>query len=114
MAHFNAGRFFEAHEAFEALLDTVEDDDRWPLVLGLVQVAVGYHKWSSGHPGAATMLARGLEKLAPFPPLAWGVAVERLRRRIRADLARLARDPAREWRPHASPRLLWQPTACNS
>ena len=88
--HFNSGRFFEAHEAFEDLLDAVEDDGRWELLLALVQVAVGYHKATAGHPGAARMLRLGTEKLAPFPPLAWGVDIEHLRRCTADDLAALA------------------------
>ena len=86
---FNAGEFFEAHEGFEELLDEVEGDDRWNLLVALIQVAVGYHKLISDHPGAARMLRLGAEKLVAFPPVAWGVAVERLRRRIAEDLAAL-------------------------
>ena len=84
---FNRGEFFEAHEAFEAVLDDVEGDGRWELVVALVQVAVAYHKAASGHPGDARMLALAAEKLAAFPPVAWGVAVEALRRRVATDLA---------------------------
>ena len=91
---FNAGEFFEAHEAFEECLDEVEDDDRWTLLLGLIQVAVGYHKHASGHPGAARMLGLGTEKLAPLPDVAWGVHIEVLRRRVASDLAALARGDA--------------------
>ena len=88
---FNAGEFFEAHEEFEDCLDAVEDDDRWTLLLGLIQVAVGYHKHTAGHPGAERMLGLGAAKLAPLPDVAWRVHVEVLRRRVAADLAALAR-----------------------
>src|SRR5262245_40114114 len=88
---FNAGEFFEAHEAFEDCLEGVEDDDRWILLLGLIQVAVGYHKHTAGHPGAERMLGLGSAKLAPLPDVAWGVHVEALRQRVAADLATLAR-----------------------
>lgn len=84
---FNAGEFFEAHEAFEELLDQVEGDDRWDLLLALIQVAVGYHKCAHGHPGCARMLGLGAAKLAPFPPVARGVDVAALRQRVAADLA---------------------------
>src|SRR5262245_46096169 len=86
VALFNSGQFFEAHEAFEDLLDQVEEDERWDLLLALIQVAVGYHKAASGHPGAARMLGLGAEKLAAFPPTAWGIDVEDLRRRVADDL----------------------------
>ena len=84
---FNAGDFFAAHEAFEDALDQAEGDGRWELLLALVQVAVGYHKAASGHAGAARMLGLGAAKLAAFPPLAWGVAVGDLSRRVAEDLA---------------------------
>lgn len=88
--HFNAGRYFEAHEAFEELLDAVEADARWDLLVALVQVAVGYHKCSSGHPGAEVMLEKGLGKLVPFADDAGGMAVGALGARVAADLAALA------------------------
>jgi hypothetical protein len=88
LRHFNAGRFFEAHEVFEDLLDDV-DDARWELLVGLVQVAVGYHKWSAGHPGASRMLRLGAGKLAALPTVAYGVAVASLRDRAEADAATL-------------------------
>ena len=85
VALFNAGRFFEAHEAFEDLLDEVEVDARWDLLVALIQVAVGYHKWTSGHVGAARMLGLGRDKLAAFPDVAWGVDVGVLRARVAED-----------------------------
>jgi len=91
VACFNAGAFFEAHEAFEELLDAVESDGRWELLVALIQVAVGYHKAASGHPGAERMLALGGEKLAVFEDESFGVNVGALRARVAADLA-AARD----------------------
>ena len=86
---FNAGAFFEAHEAFEDLLDEVEGDARWDLLVALIQVAVGYHKCVAGHEGAARMLRLGSEKLEHFPAVAYGVAVGRLRERAVEDAALL-------------------------
>jgi hypothetical protein len=88
---FNAGAFFEAHEAFEETLDAVEGDDRWELLVALIQVAVGYHKAANGLPGAAHMLALGAAKLAAFPDVAWGVAIAPLRRRAADDAVRIER-----------------------
>ena len=91
---FNSGRYFEAHEALEDALDAVEDDDTtWQLFLGLIRVAVGYHKWVAGYPGAQTMLAMGLDTLAPLPDECGGVRLETLRQRVRQDLARLDQLP---------------------
>ena len=87
---FNSGRFFEAHEAFEELLDDVEADGRWDLLVALIQVAVGYHKLASGYDGAARMLGLGVEKLRAFPATAWTVDVAALRTRVAEDVAALA------------------------
>jgi predicted metal-dependent hydrolase len=93
VALFNAGSYFEAHEAFEELLDEVEEDERWDLLIALVQVAVGYHKWTSGHPGAARMFGLGGDKLAAFPDVACGIDVGELRARVAQD--RVAADGSR-------------------
>jgi uncharacterized protein len=90
VALFNDGRFFEAHEAFEELLDDVEEDERWDLLVALIQVAVGYHKLASGHPGSARMLELGLTKLGAFADRACGVDVAALRRRVASDLAAMS------------------------
>ena len=109
VALFNAGRFFEAHEVFEELLDDVEEDERWNLLVALIQVAVGYHKWTSGHPGAARMLGLGLEKLAAFPDEACGIDVGMLRTRVAGDRTAAEADITPMVR---SPRiLLIEPTA---
>ncbi|MGH7895593.1 MAG: DUF309 domain-containing protein [Candidatus Binatia bacterium] len=89
LRHFNRGAYFEAHEAFEECLDEVEADERWDLLVALIQVAVGYHKLASGNVGAARMLLLGAEKLAVFPDVACGVVVGPLRRRAESDAAAL-------------------------
>lgn len=85
----NAGRYFEAHEVLEDGLEAAPDH-LWDLFLGLIQIAVGYHKvtqhlWS----GASKMLDRGFEKVAPFPPEAAGLNLEALRQRVHADIEKL-------------------------
>ena len=89
LREYNAGRFFECHEALEELLDDTAEAD-WSFVLGLIQVAVGYHKLTSGHPGGEKLLAMGLEKLAPYADDHGGLDVARLRAGVEADLARVA------------------------
>jgi hypothetical protein len=86
---FNAGRYFEAHEVLEDGLEVVPDD-LWNLFIGLIQIAVGYHKvtqqlWS----GARHMLAIGLRKVEPFPADAAGVNLAALRQRAHTDVERL-------------------------
>lgn len=66
--HFNAGRYFDAHEAWEEIWrsTTPEPKDLWR---GLIQIAVGlYHHLERGNPSAARrVLTRGLRRLEPFP-----------------------------------------------
>ena len=86
---FNAGRYFEAHEQLEDALDGVSSE-LWDLFIGLIQIAVGYHKatqhlWN----GAAGMLQRGLDKIAPYPETAAGLRLEALRQRVRDDITSL-------------------------
>jgi predicted metal-dependent hydrolase len=62
--HFNAGRFFEAHEAWEEAWRAESGTARL-LLQGLIQVAAGYHKAFHGRrpDGCARLLTAGLEKL---------------------------------------------------
>lgn len=60
---FDGGRYFEAHEVWEALWKR-EEGDRRLLLHGLIQVAAAFVKWTRGEPrGAARLLERGTEKL---------------------------------------------------
>lgn len=86
---FNAGRYFEAHEVIEDGLEQAPDD-LWELCIGLIQIAVGYHKTTQGlQRGAAKMLGLGLEKVEPFTADAGGLNLEALRHRVRQDIERL-------------------------
>jgi uncharacterized protein len=110
--HFNAGRFFEAHEAFEEMLEQVESDARWELTVALVQVAVAYHKASAGHPGVERMLQLADGKLEAFPKLVAGIDVDALRRRLADDRAILARDGSLSARLRdAPPRIVMRGSA---
>lgn len=64
---FNAGRYFEAHEAWEDLWRPT----RGPLRLfyqGLVQAAVGMHHLTRGNAnGARAQLSKSLSKLEQYP-----------------------------------------------
>ncbi len=63
-ALFNAGRFFEAHEAWEDAWRQETGRGR-RLLQGLIQIAAGLHKASGGAAGAcARLLEAGLEKIA--------------------------------------------------
>ena len=64
---FNAGRYFEAHEAWEE----VWREARGPLRLfyqGLIQAAVGLHHLGQGNlKGATAQLRKSLSKLDQYP-----------------------------------------------
>ncbi len=93
---FNSGRYFEAHEHLEEALDEVEhDDNTWRLFIGLIRIAVGYHKCAQGYPGRRNMLELGLETLGPLPDGCAGVALEALRDRVGYDLSWLDTEPER-------------------
>ena len=88
---FNSRQYFEAHERLEEGLETA-DDHEFALLLGLIQVAVGYHKLSQGLTGGgAQMLARGVRKLEALAPASTELRIELLLRRARADIDAVAR-----------------------
>ena len=107
LREFNAGRFFECHEVLEDLLETTGRDD-WDFILGLIQVAVGYHKLTHRYAGGEKLLAMGLAKLAPYGASHGGLDLEVLRGAVRGDLARAAAARARGTPPGplAPPRLM--------
>ena len=86
---FNVGDYFEAHEILEAGLEELPNES-WDLFIGLIQIAVGYHKITQRlERGAARMLKIGLNKVAGYPSGAGSVNLEPLRRRVRADITLL-------------------------
>jgi predicted metal-dependent hydrolase len=82
VALFNAGQFFDAHEALEDVWR--EAQGRRKLFLqALIQIAVGLHHHGRGNPaGARSLLARGGKKLAGYPAAYAGLDVARLRRAV--------------------------------
>lgn len=65
--HFNAGRFFLAHEAWETAWHPSPDDERdfWQ---GITQIAVGFtHHQRGNTTGCVTLLRRGADKLGRYP-----------------------------------------------
>ncbi len=86
---FNAGRYFEAHEAWEDLWRPT----RGPLRLfyqGLVQAAVGLHHLGQGNlNGAQAQLGKSLSKLEQYPERFCQIDNGRLV----ADLRRVLDDP---------------------
>jgi predicted metal-dependent hydrolase len=90
---FNAGRYFEAHEAFEDLWRLTSG----PLKLyyqGLVQAAVGLHHLGAGNlNGATAQLQKSLSKLEQYPVLFSNIDNGSLVADLRIVLNQMTPDP---------------------
>lgn len=92
IAHFDAGNFFPAHEAWETAWHAAPEDERdfWQ---GITQVAVGFTHQQRGNPtGATTLLDRGAAKLAKYPDGYKGFPTARIGAAARAAAAAIARN----------------------
>lgn len=79
LAHFNAKRFFEAHEFWEEIW-LVETEPEKTFLQGLIQITAAFHHHQSGNPeGAESLLAAGIVKLLRFPEDHRGLAIGALR-----------------------------------
>ena len=92
---FNAGRFFEAHEAWEAAW-LREQEHPWvrTLLQGLIQVAAAFHQALDRRnaSGCARLLAAGGTRLETLPDSCAGLALASLRKAVSNALAK-----ARAW-----------------
>lgn len=78
-ACYRRGEYFEAHEHWEDLWNTLEGD-RKLLVQGMIQVAAAWVKRQRGEPvGMCRLLEHALRRWRSLPDTVWGVDVERLR-----------------------------------
>lgn len=83
---FNAGGWYEAHEALEHEWHAERGEDR-RLYQGILQIGVGLHHARSGnHRGAVLLLTDGIEKTARFTPAHRGLDIARLVREAQACL----------------------------
>ena len=90
LAHFNAGRFFEAHEAWEEIW-LGETEPEKTFLQGIIQVAAAFHHYSRGnHRGMKSLLAAGITKLERFSHSHRGIALEQLRVTARQWVAALS------------------------
>jgi predicted metal-dependent hydrolase len=99
----NEGSHYEAHEAWEELW-IEENDDAYRLFLqGLIQVTSAFHKvfFQKQPLSAGRLLARGLEKLAPYPDDYLGVGLGSFRSgaKVCAELLASGGTPTREQVP---------------
>ena len=73
IAHFNAGQFFEAHDAWEAVWMDYHGPSR-RFYQGLIQMAVSLHHFGNGNiRGARKLYAGSLDKLGSYMPSHLGV-----------------------------------------
>ena len=76
---FNAGRFFECHEAWERVWNRSEGDEKLA-IQGLIQAAVAIlHLERGNHEGAESLYAKARAKLDPLPDNFRQVAIADLR-----------------------------------
>jgi hypothetical protein len=79
LAHFNAKKFFEAHEFWEEIW-LVESEPEKTFLQGLIQVTAAFHHRQRGNPeGVELLLAAGIVKLLRFPEDHRGLAIGELR-----------------------------------
>jgi uncharacterized protein len=91
--HFDAQRYYDAHESWEDLWRTLDGQDRL-FVQALIQAAVALHHLGRGNLAGARQLARAtFSKLSLLPPAYWGLDCEALA----ADLS-LRLDPVLQGR----------------
>ena len=83
---FNQARFWEAHEAWEAVWLRHPEDGRF-FIQGLIQLAAAYHQLRRRiYRGFLIHLRRAQERLVLFPDRFLGVDVAGLRKEIRGAL----------------------------
>jgi DUF309 family protein family protein len=80
---FNRRKFFEAHEALEAVWLKAEGDDK-VLLHGLIQIAAAFHHFQRRNvPGFRSLLEKGSRKLERFGEERDGIDLGRLGEAIR-------------------------------
>lgn len=86
---FNRQLFFECHETLEELWLEERGEDR-KFYQGIIQIAAGYYKLQQGVPvGAIKLWRMGVDKIALYGPVFYGINVESLIEAVRANLAQL-------------------------
>ncbi len=79
LGHFNAKKFFEAHEFWEEIW-LVESEPEKTFLQGLIQITAAFHHRQRGNPeGVELLLASGIVKLLRFPADHRGLAIGELR-----------------------------------
>ena len=84
--HFNAGRYFPAHEAWETAWKQARDTDDAEFFKGLSQLGAGYtHLLRGNRHGAFTLLRRAAGRIARYPRGHQGIDTEAVANRAETD-----------------------------
>ena len=110
LALFNAGKFWEAHEAWEQIWRRHAEPWRF-FIQGLIQAAAAYHQLRRGiHHGTVKHLKNALAKLEVAPADFAGLDLEALRVELRQLVARFEDMPPEEFVAYKNietPKLCW-------
>lgn len=80
---FNAKKFFEAHEALEAIWLNAAGEEKI-FLHGLIQVAAAFHHFTRGNlAGFRSLLDKGLKKLEKFGDVKDGLNLASLRKQLK-------------------------------
>jgi predicted metal-dependent hydrolase len=92
---YDAGQYFEAHEAWEERWKATTDATERRFLQGLIQIAAAFHQLLVRRSPASAdrLLARGLAKLDACPPRVEGLDLAAFRESLRACALGLARNP---------------------
>jgi uncharacterized protein len=97
--HFNTGRFFPAHEAWETAWKQARGTGDEEFFKGLSQLGAGYTHYRRGNlHGAHTLMRRGLSRIRRFGPRHGEIDVAALADAVEAQAAAI-QDAQREGRP---------------
>ncbi|MFM7718355.1 MAG: DUF309 domain-containing protein [Actinomycetota bacterium] len=108
VAHFDAGRFFPAHEAWETAWKQARDTADAEFFKGLSQLGAGYvHLLRGNAHGAITLLRRATSRLARYPVGHLGVDTAAVCAAAEADTAAVESGTLvpGEDSPHGAPRI---------
>jgi uncharacterized protein len=103
--HFNSGRFFHAHEAWETAWKQGRGTPDEEFFKGLSQLGAGYVHYRRGNPhGAHTLIRRGTRRIGRYGPGHQGVEVERVVEEAESHAAAIqASEAAGEPMPELTP-----------
>ena len=88
--HFNAGRFFPAHEAWETAWKQARATADEEFYKGLSQLGAGYvHLLRGNAHGAATLMRRAARRIRAYPPGHLGVSTDQVAERAEEHARRV-------------------------